>query len=111
MSDEANTEAEITQDDRLWATLCYIFSPVVPIVLLFLATKRARPFIKAHLAQALVVGTLAWLLLAILRRGLIERIVGLVFFVHAIVWGVAASRGERVNIPVISDFVRKMKWA
>ncbi|HOA21977.1 MAG TPA: hypothetical protein PKL82_05760 [Anaerolineaceae bacterium] len=111
MSEEPNVETEITQDDRLWATLSYIFSPVVPIVLLFLAKKRTRPFIKAHLAQALVFGTLAWLVIAILQRGLIERLVGLAIFVLVIIWGMAASRGERVTIPVITDFVKKMKWA
>lgn len=111
MSDEAIVETESTQDDRLWATLSYIFSPIVPIALLLLEKKRSRPFIKAHLAQALVFGTLVWLLLAILPSGLIERIAGLAAFVLAIIWGVAASRGERVEIPIITDFVKKMKWA
>jgi len=46
-----------------------------------------------------------------LQRGLIERLVGLAIFVLVIIWGMAASRGERVTIPVITDFVKKMKWA
>jgi len=111
MSDETNPETESTQDDRLWATLAYIFSPLVPIVLLLLEKKRARPFIKAHLAQALVFGSLVWLLIAILPQGLLERLVGVAAFSLAILWGVAASRGERVNIPFITDFLKKMKWA
>lgn len=111
MSDQPNTEIESTQDDRLWATLSYIFSPLVPIVLLLLEKKRSRPFIKAHLAQALVFGTLVWVVIAILPRGLIERIVGLAAFVLVIIWGVAASRGESVKIPFITDFLQKMKWA
>jgi uncharacterized membrane protein len=111
MSDQSNTEIESTQDDRLWATLSYIFSPLVPIVLLLLEKKRTRPFIKAHLAQALLFGTLVWVVIAILPRGLIERIAGLAAFVLVIIWGVAASRGERVKIPFITDFLQKMKWA
>ncbi len=111
MSDEPNLETESTQDDRLWATLSYIFSPLVPIVLLLLEKKRSRPFIKAHLAQALLFGTLVWVVIAILPRGLIERIVGLAAFVLVIIWAVAASRGERVKIPFITDFLQKMKWA
>jgi len=111
MSEEPNVETEITQDDRLWATISYIFTPIVPIILLFINAKRTRPFIKAHLAQGLIFGTVAWLLIAILPRGLIERIVGLICFSLAIIWGMAASRGERVNIPVITDFLRKMNWA
>ena len=74
MSDESNTETESTQEDRLWATLSYIFSPIVPIGLLLFEKKRSRPFIKAHLAQALVFGTIVWVLIAIMPRGLLERI-------------------------------------
>lgn len=111
MSDESTTETESTQEDRLWATLSYIFSPIVPIGLLLFEKKRSRPFIKAHLAQALVFGTIVWVLIAIMPRGLLERIVALAAFMLAIIWGVAASRGERVNIPVITDFLKKMKWA
>jgi uncharacterized membrane protein len=37
--------------------------------------------------------------------------VGLAAFVLVIIWGVAASRGESVKIPFITDFLQKMKWA
>ena len=40
-----------------------------------------------------------------------ERIAGMAAFVLVIIWGVAASRGERVKIPFITDFLQKMKWA
>ncbi|MEL7645039.1 MAG: DUF4870 domain-containing protein [Anaerolineaceae bacterium] len=111
MSDEPDPESESTQDDRLWATLSYIFSPLVPIVLLIQEKKRSRPFIKAHLAQALVFGTLFWLLIALLQRGLLERVLEVTAFILVIRWGMAASRGERVKIPLITNLLQKMKWA
>src|SRR3972149_3824243 len=47
---------ESTSDDRLWAALAYVFSPLVPIILLLWEEKKQRPFIKAHNMQALFLG-------------------------------------------------------
>ncbi len=58
MSDQPNTEIESTQDIRLWATLSYISPPLCQSCCFCWRRKRSRPFIKAHLAQALVFGTL-----------------------------------------------------
>ena len=47
---------EITDDDKLWALLSWLFWPIAIIVLL-LEDKKQRPFIKYHAIQALA---LAW---------------------------------------------------
>lgn len=47
----SNFSSEVTSDDKLWALLAYIFSPLVPIILMLMEDKKNRPFIKAHNAH------------------------------------------------------------
>ncbi len=48
--------SDVTSDDKLWTLLAYILTPIIPIIILLMEDKKNRPFIKAHNAQALVVG-------------------------------------------------------
>ena len=59
-------ETEPTSDDKLFAALAYVFSPLVPIIILLLEDKKDRPFIKAHNVQALVVGIVMIVIVPIL---------------------------------------------
>jgi len=56
----------ITDDDKLWALLSWIFSPIVPIIVLLLEDKKVRPFIKYNAIQALVVSVVGYAISAIL---------------------------------------------
>jgi uncharacterized membrane protein len=47
---------DVTSDDKLWALLAYVLTPIVPIILLLMEDKKNRPFIRAHNAQALAWG-------------------------------------------------------
>ena len=97
--------SEITSDDKLWAALAYIFAPWVPIILLFMEDKKNRPFIRAHNAQALVLGVIALVLVAAAGCGAIIWLVMLY-------WGLAkALQGEYVEIPVITKWVKSQGWA
>ena len=111
MSEQFNPSPEISDDDRLWAMLSYILSPIVPIILLLIPEKRERPFLKAHLAQSLVFGVVLYLVSKILSIVLIGFLIGIAGFIAEIVWGLAANRGEYVNIPVITDLCKKQGWA
>ena len=55
MSDQVETPS-VTSDDKLWSALSYVFSPIVPIILLLLEEKKNRPYIKFHAIQSLAVG-------------------------------------------------------
>ena len=82
MSAQFNPSPEISDDDRLWAMLSYILSPIVPIILLLIPEKRERPFLKAHVAQSLVFGVAVYLISALIGGiilGTIIRIAGFVF--------------------------------
>jgi uncharacterized protein len=112
MTEEKIIDPNITSDDKLWALLAYLFTPLIPIILLLLEDKKDRPFLKAHYPQALAFGIAAWILSAVLSwvffLGCGIWVVALVF---QIIWGIKAYNGEYVTIPVITDFVKKQGWA
>ncbi|MFA7406696.1 MAG: DUF4870 domain-containing protein [Anaerolineaceae bacterium] len=112
MTEERIIDPNITSDDKLWALLAYLFTPLIPIILLLLADKKDRPFLKAHYPQALAFGIVAWVISGLLTPvvfiGCFTWVAGLVF---QIIWGVKAYNGEYVTIPVLTDFVKKQGWA
>ena len=40
--------AEVTSDDKLWAALTYVFSPIVPIILMLMEDKKNRKSDRSH---------------------------------------------------------------
>jgi len=102
---------EATSDDKLWALLAYIFTPLIPIVILLMEDKKNRPFIRAHNAQALAVGVINVILGVVLSWTLVLACVPLIVWFVCIYWGVQAYNGKMVQIPVITDFVKNQGWA
>jgi len=104
---------DVTSDDKLWALLAYVLSPVVPIIILLMEDKKNRPFIKAHNVQALVFG-LAYIILgsiiAALTLGFGSCLIPLLWIL-SIYWGIQAYQGKYVTIPVLTDFCKKQGWA
>lgn len=94
---------EVTSDDRLWAALAYVFSPLVPIILMFMEDKKNRPFIKAHNAQALILGILTVLTSAMC--------VGLLIWLYQLFCAYKAYQGEYVEVPVITNLAKNQGWA
>jgi uncharacterized membrane protein len=108
MSDQMN---EVTSDDKLWALLAYIFTPLVPVIILLLEDKKNRPYLKQHNMQALVWGVALWVLSFVLSFVVIGGCLGLLGVILNIYWGVQAYQGKAVNIPVITNFVKNQGWA
>ncbi len=110
--DSQTPSPEVTSDDKLWAMLAYLFTPLIPIVILLMEEKKNRPFIKAHNIQALALG----IVLAV-----VGAILGLIPFVQCVVpflwlgviiyYAIKAYKGEYFSIPVITDFVKNQGWA
>jgi len=112
MTEERIVDPNITSDDKLWALLAYLFTPIIPIILMLLEDKKNRPFIKAHNAQALAFGIVGWAISALLSPVVgIGCVIWVVLVVFQIIWGLKAHKGEYVTIPVITDFVKKQGWA
>ena len=104
---------EVTSDDKLWAMLAYVFTPLIPIILLLMEDKKNRPFIRAHNAQALAWG-LVNLVGGTILSGLLFFCFGapsIILWLVGVYWGYKAYQGEYVTIPVITDFVKKQGWA
>ena len=103
---------DVTSDDKLWAALAYVFSPIVPIILMLMEDKKNRPFIKAHNMQALVTGVALDVILMIVSA-ITCGIGAILFIVWAIMlyWAYQAYQGKYITIPVVTDFCKKQGWA
>jgi len=114
MADDINVEnmdpgMGATDDDRLWAALAYVFTPLVPIIILLIEDKKNRPFIRGHNLQALVWGILMYIISSL--TSFLLCIPGLIMFAITLYWAYQAYQGKTVEIPVISKLVRDQGWA
>jgi len=100
---------DITSDDKLWAALAYVFSPLVPIIILLMEEKKKRPFIAAHNMQALVFG-IAWNVIIVPIIATVTFGCGAILVLFPIYYGYKAYQGEYVTIPVITNFVKNQGW-
>ncbi|RME48048.1 MAG: hypothetical protein D6796_06845, partial [Caldilineae bacterium] len=69
-----------------------------------------RPFIKAHNAQALVIGIIQ-VVLWVTSFTCVTGILALLLLLAQLYWAYKAYQGEEVVIPVITDFVKNQGWA
>ena len=97
---------ESTSDDRLWAALAYVFSPLVPIILLLWEEKKERPFIKAHNMQALVMGIIEIILWFVVGWTVFLSCVPLLVWIYLLYCAYQAYQGKMVNIPVVSGMMK-----
>lgn len=110
MSETIYIDPEISQDDKTWSLLSYIFTPLVPFILLFIKDKRKRPFIKSHYVQALVWGIVIYAIAQIFPGHFLPWIVRVFGLVMDIIWGIKAHQGGQVDIPVITKMVKDLEW-
>jgi len=104
---------EITSDDKLWALLAYVLSPLVPVIILLMEDKKNRPFIRAHNAQALGWGVFN-LVVGTILSGVLFFCLGapsLIIWAIGAYWGYQAYQGKMVTIPLLTDFVKNQGWA
>jgi uncharacterized protein len=95
---------EITQDDKLWALLSWLFWPVA-IVMLLMDDKKSRPFIKYNAVLSLAYAVPLYVLGTITVGCLL-----LVGGIYAIVLGIQAFQGQWVKVPFLTDFIKKQGW-
>lgn len=100
---------DVTSDDRLWAALAYVFSPIVPIIIFLMEDKKNRPFIRAHNAQALVMGIAMAVLVPIIASFTLGC--GAIIWFIMLYWAYQAYQGKLVTIPVVTDLVKNQGWA
>ena len=95
---------DLTSDDKLWALLSWLFWPVA-IVMLLMDDKKTRPFIKYNAIHSLAFTVVLYVLGTITLGCLL--VVGVIY---AIVLAIQSYKGTWVNVPVLSDFVKKQNW-
>lgn len=103
-------QVDITDDDKLWALLSWIFAPIVPIIVLLLEDKKARPFIKYHAIQALVLSVVGYVVSSVLSFIVVGCFVAVAVLIYIIYLGIQAYQGKWVTVPVITDFCKKQNW-
>ena len=103
---------DVSSDDKLWALLAYILSPLLPIIILLMEDKKSRPFLKAHNAQALVLGVVGLIVNSVLTPIFgIGCITSVIYLILVIYYGVKAYQGNLVEIPVITNWCKSQGWA
>jgi uncharacterized membrane protein len=100
---------EITDDDKLWALLGWLFWPIAIIVLL-LEDKKQRPFIKYHAIQALALGVVGYVISGVLSVIGIGCVLWLAVLIYQIYLAIKSYQGEWVTVPVITDFCKNQGW-
>ena len=99
---------EISDNDRLITAVAYVFTPLAPIIIMFLEDQKNRPFIQAHNMQSLVLGVVLVILNIVLGWTCVVPLLtlGLVLY-----YAYQAYQGQEFTIPVITDFVKNQGWA
>jgi uncharacterized membrane protein len=96
-----------TSDERIWVLLAYIFSPWVSLFMyLFMKEQKTSPFLKYHSTQALVWG-FSWIILSALGVGICLFPFVLIYSIYL---GIQAYKGEMIEIPLITNFIRNQGW-
>ncbi len=103
--------SEVTSDDKLWAALAYAIPVVIPVIILLMADKKDRPFIKAHNVQALVLGVGNGVISGALSAVFIGLCTGPVIWFYMLYLAYQAYQGKLVEIPVITKLCKDQGWA
>jgi len=102
---------DVTSDDKLWAALASVFTPIVPIIILVMADKKDRPFIKAHNMQALIWGVVLYVIVAITSAFIIGLCIWPLGLLLQLWWAYQAYQGQLITIPLLTDFIKNQGWA
>jgi uncharacterized membrane protein len=107
------SDPSLTADDKTWGGLSYI--PIVGLVVLFLQDKANRPFIKKQAVQSVALAAVVFVVTLLvgwipLIGWLFSFLVWLGFGIYMLMNLIKALNGKDVNMPVITEFVRKQGW-
>ena len=102
---QAPMSADATSDDKLWAMLAYILTPIVPVIILLMEDKKNRPFIKYN-----AVLSLAFWVVVLIVGTITVGCLAVVGTIYAIVLGIQSFQGKWVTVPLLSDFIKKQGW-
>lgn len=102
---------EVTSDDRLWVLLSFLFTPIIPIVMMLMEDKKARPFIKYHAVPALILGVVEGIVVLILSFIPVVGCLTPLIWIINLIYGLKAYKGVYTDIPVITGFSKGQGWS
>ena len=105
------TNPEVSSDDRLWVLLCFLLAPLLPLITLFLADKKDRPFIKYHTVPTLILGVVEGIVAGILAAIPIIGCLTPLLWIINIIFGLRANKGVYTDIPVITNISKGQGWS
>jgi uncharacterized protein len=100
---------DVTSDDKLWAALDYAIPVLVPIIVMLMADKKDRPFIKAHNMQALILGIIYYIVGGILSPFTCALSI-FILWIGMLYLAYLAYQGKTFEVPVITNFIRQQGW-
>lgn len=100
-----------TDDDRMWVLLSFLFTPIIPILMLVLEDKKTRPFIKYHAVPTLILGIIEGIIIFILSFIPVVRCVTPLIWIINLIYGLKAYKGVLTDIPVITGFSKGQGWS
>jgi uncharacterized membrane protein len=105
---EGSFGTETTPNDRTWAALSWLpvtpLWPILAIVALLMEDTKTRPFVRYHAVHSIATG-LILIPVTVVTLGL-GSLLYLVFFY----WAYQAYQGERVEVPVLTSWVKNQGW-
>lgn len=120
---------DVNDNDKLMAALSYLFTPIVPIIVLLVETMKVRPYQRYHAIQSLgffggimvfivlacVVTTVCGFLLTLTGVGaLLVPCLSLLFFLPIIpglyYTYLAYAKPAYFEIPVVTKFMKQQGW-
>lgn len=114
---------EITSNDRLFAALSYLLTPIVPILVFMLEDTKSRPYPRYHAIQALglaaaaliyeVLATIVFGIGAAVSFGLLACCLWILFFlpvVPMVYYAYLATKNTYFDIPWLTGFMIRQGW-
>ncbi|MGI6381399.1 MAG: DUF4870 domain-containing protein [Anaerolineae bacterium] len=106
-----------TDDEKLWSLLSYLTGGLIGLIMLLTDKGKQSQFIRHNAITSLglvVTWIAAWIVVAILSiiPG-VACIAWIILFVPAafyIYYGIQAYQGKDVEVPYLSEFMRKQGW-
>ena len=105
---ETADEFELSANDRLWAALSWLpvtpLWPILAIVALLMEDTKDRAFVRYNAVLSIATGVIL-IPLTIVTVGCASLLYFVFFY-----WAYQAYQGQKVTIPIVSDWVRKQGW-
>ena len=115
---------DVTSDDRMFAALSYIFSPLVSLLVLLMEQTKNRPYPRYHAIQALgfavalfvfeaIIAPIIFCVGTVITVGIGAACLWIIFFlpfIPAIYYAYLAYQGRYFEIPIITQMMRQQGW-